>query len=235
MNFFTQDYIDFFNELNHFETLENGEIYLLNNNKEWFDLNRARYEKSVKIPFANFVSHMLSEFAKTDKRFEDVKSTECIFRINRDIRFSKNKNPYKSHCSAVISFNGKKSKVIEGVYLELSDKFVSFYAGVYEASTDDLYFIREGIVQNHSTFEQLKSANEFKSFYGKILGAKNKIVQKEFKEKALLEELLFNKQWFLKADFPASLILSKDLITETQNAYRIAKPLQDFFNQFVER
>jgi uncharacterized protein (TIGR02453 family) len=110
MSFFTADYLAFFKEL------------AANNHKEWFDANRKRYETSVKEPFKAFTQHLIDELAKKEPAFKELKASDCIFRINRDIRFSKDKTPYKTQCSAVISPNGKKSSSIHGRRKDLIDR-----------------------------------------------------------------------------------------------------------------
>ena len=77
MAFFEKDFLDFFIEL------------APNNNKEWFDLNRKRYESIVREPFKAFVDHLIAEVSKTDKAFEGLENKHCIFRINRRIHCSK--------------------------------------------------------------------------------------------------------------------------------------------------
>jgi uncharacterized protein (TIGR02453 family) len=116
--FFTEDYRRFFMEL------------AANNHKDWFDVNRKRYELSVKEPFQKFVQHLIVEFIKLDPSFSDLTPKDCIFRINRDIRFSPDKTPYKLYCSAVISPGGKKSRSLSGVYVELTPEHIRVYGGV---------------------------------------------------------------------------------------------------------
>jgi hypothetical protein len=126
MTFFEPDFLQFFKDL------------APNNNKDWFDVNRKRYEEIVKIPFKKFVQHVISEMAKKDSAFKSLEAKDCIFRINRDVRFSKEKQPYKLMVSAVISPKGKKDKAINGVYFELTPEHVRVYGGVYEIEKDDL-------------------------------------------------------------------------------------------------
>ena len=83
MGYFSPDYLDFFIEL------------AANNHKDWFDLNRKRYEASVKKPFAQFTQALIDRIAVTNPSFQHVLAKDCIFRINRDIRFSADKTPYK--------------------------------------------------------------------------------------------------------------------------------------------
>ncbi|MCB0846293.1 MAG: DUF2461 domain-containing protein, partial [Bacteroidetes bacterium] len=105
MPYFTPDYIAFFEELAR------------NNTKEWFDQNRSRYEKSVKKPFYAFVERMIDLISEDDPAVM-ITPKDAIFRINRDIRFSNDKTPYKTNFSAVVSPGGRKEMVTPGLYFE---------------------------------------------------------------------------------------------------------------------
>ena len=96
---FEKDFIDFFKELAQ------------NNNKEWFDSNRKRYESSIKKPFKEFISKLISEIQLHDSEVL-IEPKDAIFRINRDIRFSKDKTPYKLQTSAIVSAGGRKNREI---------------------------------------------------------------------------------------------------------------------------
>jgi uncharacterized protein (TIGR02453 family) len=223
MSFFTQDFIDFFIEL------------APNNNKDWFDINRKRYEKSVKEPFQKFVQHIIGQIAKTDKTFKDLEPKDCIFRINRDIRFSKDKSPYKLMVSAVVAPSGKKSKAINGVYFELTPEHVRVYGGIYEIDKEDLQAVREGIANNLAQFKALYTDKKFKSVFGEIRGEKNKTLPKELKEAAEIEPLIFNKQWYFFTEFPPELILDKKLDQAILESFEAGKAMEQFFNRFVRR
>lgn len=221
MAFFSQDYISFFQELS------------ANNNKDWFDLNRKRYEKNIKLPFSAFTQHMIGKFNVVDPSFSDLLSKDCVFRINRDIRFSKDKTPYKLMCSAVIAPNGKKSKSIDGVYFEMTPEHFRVYGGIYEMEKDDVLSIREGIAQNLSEFESIITESNFLSLYGSIHGAKNKIISPEIREQAQIQELIYNKQWYFYKSFPAATILEDNLDELLFESFLVGRPLQQFFNQFI--
>ena len=79
-----------------------------NNNKEWFDTNRSRYD-NAKADFESFVEAVLTPLRKIDPTVADLKAKDCTFRINRDVRFSKNKAPYKSNMAMYIAKGGKKT------------------------------------------------------------------------------------------------------------------------------
>src|SRR5438045_2029908 len=97
-----------------------------NNNKEWFEKNRGKYE-DAKLDFENFVGSVLDKLRITDASIADLKPKDCTFRINRDVRFSKNKAPYKSNMDMYISKGGKKTNNA-GYYLHC-EPGAAFLAG----------------------------------------------------------------------------------------------------------
>lgn len=223
MAFFSEDYLQFFIEL------------APNNNKDWFDLNRKRYENSVRKPFIAFVDHMIERISKEDKAFKGLQAKDCMFRINRDIRFSKDKTPYKMMMSAVVAPEGKKSKAINGVYFELGPEHVRVYGGIYEIDKEDLLDVREGIASNAKKFSEIIQAKEFKNVFGEVLGEKNKIIPKHLKEAAEKEPLIFNKQWYFYAEFEPEVVLQDDLDQIILDCYKAGRPLEVFFNGFIKR
>jgi uncharacterized protein (TIGR02453 family) len=223
MPYFSQDYLNFFMEL------------AANNHKDWFDLNRARYEKHVKKPFSAFTQALIERLAVQNPEFKDLLAKDCIFRINRDIRFSKDKTPYKLMCSAVVSPEGKKSTAINGIYYELTPEHVRVYGGVYEIDKEALQELREGIASNLADFNNLITHPDFVAFYGNIHGEKNKLLPAELKSAGLEQPLLYNKQFYFYATFPAALMLEDQLLDTLLKAYEIGRPLESFFNQFIHR
>jgi len=222
MQHFDKDFLDFFKEL------------AANNNKEWFDLNRKRYEKSVKNSFKSFVETMIQHLSKYEPSLKDVEAKNCIFRINRDIRFSNDKTPYKLHASAVIGSNGKKSTAGNGIYIELSPAHFRVYGGIYEIQKDDLLIVREGIAANLKAFQKLYSEKKFKEHFGIIRGEKNKIIPKHLKEAGETEPLIFNKQFYFFTELPAETILNDNFVETIEEMYLITKPLQDFFKEILK-
>lgn len=223
MAFFQKEFLDFFIEL------------APNNNKDWFDLNRKRYEQFVKDPFKKFVDHLIQKVAETDPAFKDVEAKDCIFRINRDIRFSADKTPYKIMVSAVVAPEGKKSKAVNGVYFELGPEHLSVYGGVYEIDKEDLLTVREGIAKDVKKFQKAYNNPTFKKVFGEILGEKNKIIPKELQESAKIEPLIYNKQWYFCAQFDPETILVDNLDEIILDCYEAGKPIEQFFNELIKR
>jgi uncharacterized protein (TIGR02453 family) len=106
MSHFSKDFLAFFEELAG------------DNNKDWFDANRTRYHEVVKDPWYAFVQQIIDEVRKDDPDLH-LEPKQAVFRINRDIRFSKNKQPYKTHVAAVISRGGRKELTYPGLYVHL--------------------------------------------------------------------------------------------------------------------
>lgn len=221
MAFFEKDFLDFFIEL------------APNNNKDWFDLNRDRYANSVREPFKKFVSHMIEKMSKDMPELKGLEPKDCTFRINRDIRFSKDKTPYKLRMSALITPGGKKKRAEDarGVYFELGPEHVRVYGGIYEADKDDLYNIREGIAAEPGGFKKLYTDKKFRKIYGDIHGAKNKVIPKEFKEAGAEESMIYNKQWYFFAEFEPETLLSNDLDKKILECHNAALPLKSYLNK----
>lgn len=221
MAFFEKDFLDFFIEL------------APNNNKDWFDLNRDRYANSVREPFKKFVSHLIGKMSKDMPGLEGLEPKDCTFRINRDIRFSKDKTPYKLRMSALITPGGKKKRAEDarGVYFELGPEHVRVYGGIYEADKDDLYNIREGIAADTAEFKKLYSDKKFRKVYGDIHGAKNKVIPKEFKEAGAEEPMIYNKQWYFYAEFEPEAVLKNDLDKMIIESHKAALPIKSYLNK----
>jgi uncharacterized protein (TIGR02453 family) len=222
-SFFTEDFLRFFIEL------------APNNHREWFDMNRKRYEENIKKPFYAFTQNVIEKIADMDSAFRDLDAKDCIFRINRDIRFSKDKSPYKLQCSAVIAPNGKKSQAVNGIYFELGPEYVRVYGGIYEIEKDDLLLIREGIAKNLDEFQKIYNSKVFKKYFGRILGEKNKVIPTYLKDAGSKEPLIFNKQWYFFKEFPAETILDPKLDQIVLDCFEAGRPIEQFFNQFINR
>ena len=155
MSYFNQDFIDFFKDLE------------LNNNKEWFDTNRKRYETSVKKPFAKFVDEMIGRINAEDPEVR-IEAKDAIMRINRDIRFSRDKTPYNTHVGAIISETGRKDKSVPGFFMRFSTEGIGLFGGAHGVDKDQLQKIREAIASDLKGFRAVleeKSLNLYEALY----------------------------------------------------------------------
>ena len=216
MGYLSKDYMEFFKEL------------AANNSKDWFDVNRKRYKDSVKDPFDKFIKDLIAEVNKIDNNI-DIEPKDAIFRINRDIRFSKDKTPYKLNRSAIISPKGRKDKAYPGLYLEVSPEHCRIYGGVYMPDKTQLYNIRETIVKNPKKLEKLMNDKDFKSTFGEVRGEKNKVIAKEFKEAAAYHEIIMNKQFYWFCEMKPTEALKDDFLGKVVDAYKKNKKVMDYF------
>lgn len=215
MAYFTPTYLQFFKDL------------AANNNRDWFNDNRKLYEKEVKKPFAAFVKDVIAEIGKRDPKVQ-VEPKNAIFRINRDIRFSKDKTPYNVHNSAIISPEGRKDHEYPGMYIMFSAEKAMMGGGAYSIGKENLYFLREYIIRNEKEFNKLLANKTFKNTYGEILGEKNKILPKEFKEAGAQIPELFHKQFYFMADLPADVVLREDLMKVVTDHWEAGDSMRRF-------
>ncbi|MDX2047105.1 MAG: DUF2461 domain-containing protein [Chitinophagaceae bacterium] len=206
-----------------------------NNNKPWFDANRKTYEEAKK-DFAGFVQSVIDQFSKSDDTIKTLKAKDCMFRINRDIRFSKDKSPYKTNFGASINKGGKKSmKAGYYFHLEPGQSFVG--GGMYIPMPDELKKLRQEIDYNFNDFKKLISAKSFKSVY-KDLDKSDEFlltrVPKGYAPDNPAAEYLRLKSYIAFVKFNDADLTSKELLKKTLLAFKALQPLIVFLNQAVE-
>ncbi|MDB5284025.1 MAG: hypothetical protein JWO06_3100 [Bacteroidota bacterium] len=166
-----------------------------NNNKEWFDSNRETYENEVKKPFRKLMEDLTEKMVKELPELNrDV--SKSIFRINRDIRFSKDKSPYKNHFGGVLTRKGTKDQDYPGFYLHLGADEIMVGGGKYFVSKEDLVKIRQEIFYNNTAFKKILNEKSFKEKYKTLDGGKSKILDPTYKEFLKEQPLIANKQFW---------------------------------------
>jgi uncharacterized protein (TIGR02453 family) len=218
MAHFTPDFLEFFKEL------------APKNNKDWFDENRKRYHESIKKPFEDFVTAMINEMRKTDKSL-NITYKDCIFRINRDIRFAKDKSPYKLNRSAAIAQGGKKDHASPGLYFEITPEHVRVYTGIHGPDKDQLLAVREEITDNQKEFDKIINEKKFKKVFGEINGEKNVRLPKELQEAGEKQPLIYNKQFYVYTSFPPEIIFEEGVVKKLVDTYKIAEPFAKFLSK----
>ncbi|HAW51745.1 MAG TPA: TIGR02453 family protein [Flavobacteriales bacterium] len=221
MPHFDPDFLQFFKDL------------AANNNREWFTANKKRYDTIVKKPFEIFITDLIDKVKKDDPTVQ-IEAKDAIFRIYRDIRFSKDKTPYKIQVSAIVSPGGRKDMLTPGMYLELGPEHVRVYGGVYMPEKNDLFNIRSYIVAHNDEFNTLIKDKKFIEMYGEVRGEKNKIIPKEFKDAAVAQPLLYNKQLYYFGQMEPEVVLSKGLINRIYAYYEAAKPMKKFLMKAIK-
>jgi len=205
-----------------------------NNNRDWFHENKKRYENTVKKPFQNFVGALIEAFKRVEPD-TSITSKEAIFRIYRDIRFSKDKTPYKLHASATISTTNKKDfSNPNGLYLEITPEHIRQYGGVYGPDKEMLRQIRTAISATPNEFEKAISNSQFKAIFGTIQGEENKRIPKEFKTAHQNQPLIAKKQFYYYTTINIDRIDSEDLIDTLIANYLKAKPVNEFLEKALK-
>lgn len=198
MPWFQQDAIEFFRELE------------LNNNKEWFEANKKRYESNVKKPMEAFADHMIERMREI---LPNIQSTgkQCVFRIYKDVRFSKDKTPYKTNAGMHINDGGKGDLGTPGLYFHIDARCMGIASGRYMLEPGPLRELRTFLAANLDEFAERLEDKDFVKYFGGIKGEANKILPPELKEAAQRQKLLFNKQFYYWAEHEAEDALRDDL------------------------
>lgn len=199
-----------------------------NNNKEWFDANRSRY-KDLREHFINYVTLLVHELGQMDPSvaFQDPKKT--VFRINRDIRFSQDKSPYKTNMGSFITPGGKNAQNA-GYYLHIEPGECMIAGGIYMPPSKELKIIRDEVFNNAAEFRSIIEDKEFKETFGELYGEKLKTAPQGFPKDHPDIDLVRYKSYTVARMVPDSFLTSPDSLNEVMEVYRVMKPLNDFLN-----
>ncbi len=215
---FDPDFLQFFEELSE------------NNEKPWFEANKARYERVVKRPFEDWVMEFQERVVRLAPAYPPRKPSELIFRIHRDVRFSKDKSPYKTHAAAYFAAAGKTSETA-GFYMQFGKDEIWFGGGVWNLDKNNLYAVRRRVVEHGDELLSLAADPEFVQTYGEIKGEKNKNVPKEFADAPeRFHELLKHKQYLYWAVLSAQECFSPQIMDKAERFFVVAENLNRFFN-----
>jgi uncharacterized protein (TIGR02453 family) len=215
MPWFTQHAIDFFRELE------------LNNNREWFEKNKKRYEANVKKPMEAFADHMIGLMKEILPNIE-MTGKQAVFRIYKDTRFSKDKTPYKINAGMHINSAGKSDKDAPGLYFHIDPRVMGIASGLYMIDPPVVKRIREYLVANLDEFNRQLEDKDFKKHFGTIQGETNKVLPPEIKEAAAKQPLLFNKQFYYWAEHEAEEALRDDLDEYLMSHMRACRKMNEF-------
>ena len=205
----------------------------INNNREWFYSNKTEYLASKEI-FEEFVSELIKGINKFDKKVSlDLKPKDCTFRIYKDVRFSKDKTPYKNNMSASINPGGKKLN-IPGYYFHLEPDGCFLAGGVYMPMPDVLKAIRQEIDYNPlPLINVLKSASFKKEFNGLDEEDKLKNPPKGFNKDHAHSEILKNKHFIVSRKFENKVILKKEGLSKTLDSFKAMYPFLDYLRKAI--
>lgn len=201
-----------------------------NNNKEWFDKNRPVYELA-KTNFKDFVNELIISTAKFDSSIKHLEAKDCIFRINRDIRFSKNKTPYKNNFGALLCPGGKKS-FDAGYYIQIQPGASFIAGGMWQPPTPQIMAIRQEIDYNAAEFKKIIGAKEFKKLFGALSEEdKLKSVPKGYDKTHPEIELLKHRSFITVHNLKDKDVLSKTFLKQCNEVMKAMHPLNLFLRR----
>lgn len=202
----------------------------VNNNREWFLENKKAYE-SYKKDYLILVAQILDQMKAIDPTLIKLEVKDCVFRINRDIRFSKDKTPYKTHLGIWLS-SGQKSENKSGYYLHISPETCFVAGGIHSPEAADLKKLRREIAFFHDELEEILSAAEFKKYYPELdkessLKSAPKDYDKDHPAIAYLKLRSLTVTHF----FNVEEVTKPDFVKKVVDLFRPLKPLNDFINR----
>lgn len=207
-----------------------------NNHKEWLDAHRMDYEMA-KSDFHQLVEQVLRSLEKKDPSLASLQPKDCIFRINRDVRFSKNKSPYKTNMGASIRAGGKKS-LLAGYYIHIEPGGKSFVGGgLYMPDPATLHQVRQEIDYNWEEFSRLLRAPGFKKSYGSLEKGEGMVLSREpkgYEKDNPAIEFLKMKSFVATLPLTDQQLVEKNLLRELLQALNHLQPLLQFLNRAIE-
>ncbi|MDN3669666.1 DUF2461 domain-containing protein [Echinicola jeungdonensis] len=203
-----------------------------NNSKEWMDAHRDWYQ-NARSEFLELVEALLIEMVKLEPGLEPLKAKDCVFRQNRDIRFSSNKAPYKINMAALFAVEGKKSNM-PGYYLHIQPGESFLAGGIWMPPPEVLKKIRQEI--DYSGEEMLRIINEpsIHKRFGEIQGERLKTSPRDYNADHPYIDLLRLKSFIFTHTLSDKDITSQGLIGKIIDDFMLLKPFQDFLVKAVE-
>ena len=203
-----------------------------NNNRDWFLANKKKYE-SAKSTVAKTVDLLIQNISKFDPSVSELLAKNCMFRINRDVRFSANKNPYKNNMGAWIAKGGKKS-YYAGYYLHIQPENSFLAAGVFMPEPPQLNAIRQEIYFNHAAFTKVLQEKSFHQHFPQLDDYQLKTAPKGFDKEHEAIHLLKYKSYVVSKKLTDKEVCSADFMKLIVEQFKRSFPLVKFLNEALE-
>ena len=203
-----------------------------NNNRDWFNDNKPKFQ-DAKAEFEEFVDGLIAEILKFDNTIGHHKAKDCVFRIYRDVRFSKDKSPYKTHFGAHISAAAKRSEIHSraGYYIQVSPGDSMLAGGAYVPPGPWIKGIRQEIDYNANDLKKIINGKSFKGYFGEIEGERLKTAPKGFTPDHPEIELLKLKS-FLAVNRPDDKqVLAGDFVKHCGEVFKALHAFDEFLNR----
>jgi len=199
-----------------------------NNNKAWFDRHRPAYEEA-RDRFTRLVDFLIDE-VRPYENLQGLTARDCVYRIHRDLRFSKDKTPYKASLGALVAPGGRKTTRM-GFYLQIAPHGQSMAAGgLYIPTPDQLRHFRQAIHANAARFKKILRSEVFVQQFGVIQGERLKTAPQGYDRSHPEIDLLQLKQVTAQHSFPDREVLAAGFPARVVKAWRAIKPFLDYLD-----
>ncbi|WP_294344785.1 DUF2461 domain-containing protein [Prosthecochloris sp.] len=204
-----------------------------NNNREWFQANKPFYD-SARADVEQLVAVLIPVVREIDPEVDVVSPKECLFRIFRDVRFSKDKSPYKTNFGAFIARGGRKSPYA-GYYLHIEPGASFVGGGAYMPESRYLKAIRYEIFENIDEYKAILESEGFGKYYGGMFGEKLKTAPKGFPKDFPDIDLLKNKHYAVTHRVTDDFWFSASLVDDVAEMFSVLYGLNRFLNNAIDK
>ena len=205
-----------------------------NNNREWFVANKERYDVARGI-FEEISNNLIAGIGSFDKPILNVEAKDCLFRIYRDIRFSHDKTPYKTHFGVYIAAHGGRKSPFAGYYLHLDPAGCFLASGVWCPAPNVLKALRQAVYDNIDELNEIREEKNFKKYFSHLAeDDKLKTVPTGFPKDFEYAELLKLKHYIAEYPIDEKILNSPDFCEKVIKIFKTAYPFNRFLNYTVE-
>jgi uncharacterized protein (TIGR02453 family) len=204
------------------------------NNRSWFEANRDRYERDVREPALEFIAAMAGPLKKISPNFTAIpkKVGGSLMRIHRDVRFSKDKKPYKTNLGIQFRHAAGKDVHAPGFYFHVDPQEAFLGVGIWRPNSEALGRIREAIDENPAAWKRAKANRQFAAKFALTGDSLRRPPQGYFAEHPLIEDLKL-KDFIAGQTLNHADLVDGAILEQTVEAFRTAKPFMSFLCQAV--
>ncbi|MDR3268723.1 MAG: DUF2461 domain-containing protein [Tannerella sp.] len=203
-----------------------------NNNREWFQKNKNRYD-ALYGQFVGDVQQLIDRIATFDPEIAGLDAKSCVYRIYRDIRFSPDKTPYKTHFGAYMTGYGGRTSPYAGYYVHLEPDNALLSGGVWCPPSPLLKKLRQDIYDNMDEFLEIIENKAFKKIFPELDGELLKRMPAGFPADSPYDYILKHKSFIVFSGKPESFFCSGDWIERVVEDFRVLQPFNHFLNYTV--
>ncbi len=211
------------------ESLDFLKLLSKNNNRDWFNKRKDKYAEARNNMIA-FADALLFEMNKHDK-IETLSGKDSLFRIYKDVRFSKDKTPYNTHWSG--SFKRATKKLRGGYYFKISPGKSFLAGGFWSPDPKDMKRIRQDIDLNHESWEKLLAGKMLVKTFGKMTGDRVGSAPRGYAKDHPAIELLRYKQFIFTHEFTDSDVCSPGFFHKANSVFRKMRPFFDYMSEVL--